>query len=119
MTVIIVCQPGRHILLLINAPYNLNKLMDKIPKIIFFSNKAGALCYTPTKYHLLTNEFLQEKGIYTKKLHHQTVQKLLSKKIQRSGFMSFKKFTGVQKGQKLGLDSLLLNFESLMWIFEW
>jgi len=33
--------------------------------------------------------------------------------------MSFKKFTGVQKGRKLGLDSLLLNFESLMWIFEW
>ena len=74
---------------------------------------------TPTKYHLFTNEFLQEKGIYTKKLHHLGVQKLLSKKLQRSGFMSFKKFTGVQKGQKLGLDSLLLNFETLMWIFEW
>ena len=33
--------------------------------------------------------------------------------------MSFQKFTGVQKGQKFGLDSLLLNFETLMWIFEW
>ena len=32
--------------------------------------------------------------------------------------MSFKKFTGVQKG-KLGLDRLLLNLETLMWIFEW
>ena len=74
---------------------------------------------TPTKYHLFTNEFLQEKGIYTKKLHHQGVQKLLSKKLQRSGFMSFKKFTGVQKGRKLGLDRLLLNFETFMWIFEW
>ena len=30
--------------------------------------------------------------------------------------MSFKKFTGVQKGWKLGLDSLLLNLETLMWI---
>jgi len=33
--------------------------------------------------------------------------------------MSFKKLTGVQKGRKLGPDSLLLNFESLMWTFEW
>ena len=33
--------------------------------------------------------------------------------------MTFKEFTGVQKGQKLGLDSLLLNIETLMLIFEW
>ena len=26
--------------------------------------------HTPTKYHLFMNEFLQEKGIHTKKLHH-------------------------------------------------
>ena len=32
---------------------------------------------------------------------------------------TFYKFTGVQKGQKLGLDRLFLNFETLMWIFEW
>ena len=32
--------------------------------------------------------------------------------------MSFKKITGVQKGRKLGLDNLLLNFETLMWAFE-
>ena len=32
---------------------------------------------------------------------------------------TFYKFTGVQKGRKLGLDSLFLNFETLMWIFEW
>ena len=73
----------------------------------------------PTKYHLFINKFLQEKGIYTKKLHNLGVQKLLSKKLQRSGFMSFNKITGVQKRRILGLDSLLLNFETLMCIFEW
>ena len=37
--------------------------------------------------------------------------------IVRNDILSFEKFTVVQKGRKSGLDSLLLNFESLMWDF--
>ena len=40
-------------------------------------------------------------------------------KIFVGGFLSFQIVTGVQKGQKIGLHSLLLIFETLLWIFEW
>ena len=39
-------------------------------------------------------------------------------KIFVGGFLSFQIVTGVQKGQKIGLHSLLLIFETLLWIFE-
>ena len=40
-------------------------------------------------------------------------------KIFVGGFLSFQIVTGVQKGQKIGLYSLFLIFETLLWIFEW
>ena len=70
------------------------------------------------------------KGKYQKKMSPTIRQWILSPKyilILKSFnpkseswiFLSFQKFTGVQKGRKLELNSLLSNLEALLCHFEW
>ena len=50
-----------------------------IPERTSFSGTPCTLYVTPakTKYHLFMNKFLQEKGMYTMKLHHQVTETAL------------------------------------------
>ena len=55
-----------------------------------------------------------------KQTDHSLTSLFMSKtKIFVGGFLSFQIVTGIQKGQKIGLHTLLLIFETLLWIFEW